>query len=643
MKKLICLLAAAALLVCCALPAFAEASGVSRADYTITAYSVDATLHENNTVTQTERITVDFAVPSRGIYRVLPVALWVEKDTADGPQEMAYRARVRDLAVTGEGQTAGAPVETDTEDGFYSIRIGDEDTWLTGVQTYELTFTYDIGDDRVAAYDELFYFLNGGRWDAPIEDFRFSFTFEKPLTQEQKGALALYSGSYGGKGNEAGVSGAWDGNTFSGAAGRTLYPGEAVTLYARLPEGYFTGERMAPVWVFWTFAGAGALLAAYTLLRALSARRRAPVVTPECTPPDGVSSAEVGYIIDNSADDRDILSLILWFASKGYLAVEGREEDLRLVRKKGLPAGSPEYQTVFFDALFPAGRTVCQLHSLEPAFYEALQKAKLSLSAHFTGERALYRPGSAGRALALGAGCAVLWGAAGLSCGAFITGASVGLGLLSGVLLLLFGLLLYAAAERWQFSGRGARIGWGTGVGLCAAASAGLAYGAALYALTPLWAVLGSYLLALLACLAAPRIAQPTEYRLEMAGRLLGLRKFIEESELPRIRVLAAENPEYFYDVLPYASVFGLEEEWAGRFDGMAVPPPVWYGCSDMTVWNVIWFSHMMHHSVDHSMTQLQQTVAQQSGGSSGGGGSFGGSGGGFSGGGFGGGGGGRW
>lgn len=194
--------------------------------------------------------------------------------------------------------------------------------------------------------------------------------------------------------------------------------------------------------------------------------------------------------------------------------------------------------------------------------------------------------------------------------------------------------------NRWQFSGRGARIGWGTGVGLCAAASAGLAYGAALYALTPLWAVLGSYLLALLACLAAPRIAQPTEYRLEMAGRLLGLRKFIEESELPRIRVLAAENPEYFYDVLPYASVFGLEEEWAGRFDGMAVPPPVWYGCSDMTVWNVIWFSHMMHHSVDHSMTQLQQTVAQQSGGSSGGGGSFGGSGGGFSGGGFGGGGG---
>ena len=50
MKKLICLLAAAALLVCCALPAFAEASGVSRADYTITAYSVDATLDRKSVV-----------------------------------------------------------------------------------------------------------------------------------------------------------------------------------------------------------------------------------------------------------------------------------------------------------------------------------------------------------------------------------------------------------------------------------------------------------------------------------------------------------------------------------------------------------------------------------------------------------------
>lgn len=108
---------------------------------------------------------------------------------------------------------------------------------------------------------------------------------------------------------------------------------------------------MAPVWVFWAFAGAGALLAAYTLLRALSARRRAPVVTPECTPPDGVSSAEVGYIIDNSADDRDILSLILWFASKGYLAVEGWEEDLRLVRKKACPRAArstrPSFLTRF--------------------------------------------------------------------------------------------------------------------------------------------------------------------------------------------------------------------------------------------------------------------------------------------------------
>ena len=220
----------------------------------------------------------------------------------------------------------------------------------------------------------------------------------------------------------------------------------------------------------------------------------------------------------------------------------------------------------------------------------------------------------------------------------------LGLGSRGYFLLLLFGLLLYAAAERWQFSGAG-RASAGEPAWACAPPRRrGLAYGAALYALTPLWAVLGSDPLALLALL-LPRRASPspqsTAWKWPAAcwacGNSLRNPSCRASVRWPR------KTPNIFTTSFPDASVFRLEEEWAGRFDGMAVPPPVWYGCGDMTVWNVISFSHMMHHGVDHSMTQLQQTVAEQSGGSSGGGGSFGGSGGGFSGGGFGGGGGGRW
>lgn len=96
MKKLICLLAAErALLVMLRsathLPSFRFPARIMPLPHT--AWTPSCT--KLNTVTQTGRITVDFAAkyPPGVLPRVLPVALWVEKDTADGPGEMAYRAR----------------------------------------------------------------------------------------------------------------------------------------------------------------------------------------------------------------------------------------------------------------------------------------------------------------------------------------------------------------------------------------------------------------------------------------------------------------------------------------------------------------------------------------------------------------------
>ena len=52
MKKLFCTLAAVLVFVLCAVPCFADSG------YTITNYAVNATLNADNTVTQTETITV---------------------------------------------------------------------------------------------------------------------------------------------------------------------------------------------------------------------------------------------------------------------------------------------------------------------------------------------------------------------------------------------------------------------------------------------------------------------------------------------------------------------------------------------------------------------------------------------------------
>ena len=138
-----------------------------------------------------------------------------------------------------------------------------------------------------------------------------------------------------------------------------------------------------------------------------------------------------------------------------------------------------------------------------------------------------------------------------------------------------------------------------------------------------------------------------TDKCVDWMGRLLGLKEFIETAELDRLKAMAEENPEWFYNVLPYTYVFGLSDVFAKRLETLAIPAPQWYVSSspDYRTWNYYMFSRQMSKSMQHvtsTLTKVDPGSASGGSGSSGGysGGS---SSGGFSGGGFGGGGGGSW
>ena len=121
----------------------------------------------------------------------------------------------------------------------------------------------------------------------------------------------------------------------------------------------------------------------------------------------------------------------------------------------------------------------------------------------------------------------------------------------------------------------------------------------------------------------------------------MGFKDFIQKAEVDQLEKLSAENPSYFYDVIPYAMVFGLAKTWAKKFTNIQIPQPDWYVANDYTFWNTMYFYSMMNHGiqtpVDNAVRSYNAAQAAQQAGS--GSGSFGG----FSGGGAGGGGGGAW
>ena len=134
------------------------------------------------------------------------------------------------------------------------------------------------------------------------------------------------------------------------------------------------------------------------------------------------------------------------------------------------------------------------------------------------------------------------------------------------------------------------------------------------------------------------RFSVNTDYRVQMMGRLLGFREFIQTAEKPRLEQLQADDPQYFYRILPYAMVFGLSGKWANLFRDVEMERPSWYNSvRPLTGYD---FTRSMTNSLYTASNSAITTISHSSS-SSGGGGSF--SGGGFSGGGGGGGGGGSW
>jgi uncharacterized membrane protein YgcG len=133
---------------------------------------------------------------------------------------------------------------------------------------------------------------------------------------------------------------------------------------------------------------------------------------------------------------------------------------------------------------------------------------------------------------------------------------------------------------------------------------------------------------------------QRSDYGRRVLEQVLGLREFIATAEMEELKRMIDSDPEYYYHILSFAIVLGLERKWAKKFASLAIEPPSWY-VGPNTVWNAMVVSSMLNRCNSSLVTAVATAPSSGSPGSRFGGSSFGG--GGFSGGGFGGGGGGAW
>lgn len=603
--------------------------------YNTNEYNVTMDVSEDNSFWMKEEIKVSYTEPRHGLYRYIPLSGTAYSQVDGKVVEQKYKMKVDSVSVE------GYEYQVYEENGNVVIQIGSPDSLVEGNQTYVISYRVRLYDDGIAGYDSFYYNAVPNDWGTSIAASTITINMPKEIDPLKAEFLA---GPYGSTDSGA-VKWSTSGNLITGATIRPLQLGEGVTFRTVLPEGYFTGEMNTNWALLIMLLLCVAAPAISALLWFAFGRDPKVVQTVEFYPPEEISPAEVGYIVDGIVDEKDLVSLVIYFAEKGYLTIEEIDKGkFVLIKKKEMDDEAKIYESTFFEGLFKLRDSVT-LTELQGDFFDSFQASSVQLKAHFTKSREsrIFTQNSIG-ARALGmllmlvpiAGMAIL--------GPIYSMLDPQTAIISiPILFLIFtGYSIVIAAHDKHDAN--SRVKYKTKVilgGILAVLGVLVFTGYSILFLDFAYGVF-AVIASAISFIFTIRMKQRTKRSAELLGKILGFKEFIRTAELEKIKKLSEEDPAYFYNVLPYAYVLGLNEKWAKNFEGLAVEPPAWYGGGyNNTLFNTWIFMNMFNGFTNTMASTIVPPQASAGSGGLGSGGFSGG--GGFGGGGFGGGGGGSW
>ena len=539
--------------------------------WTIQRFGSDITVQKDSSLHIVEAIDVDFGSQQHhGIFRNIPVRYrW------DDTHLRVYRLEVRSVT-----DAAEKPVRFSISDAGADkvIKIGDANRLVTGPQTYRITYDVFGAMNAFTDHDEVFWNVNGGAWDVRA--------LAVTATVHVASGLGRATCFQGRTGSQEACRSSTTTTRADFSSTRPFAPTEQLTIVTAIAKG--TVAEPTPiietdssnVLAYVAPQPAALALAAFVLFAGLAllfwrwysvgrdARERATIV-PEYEPPDKLRPAQLGVVLDESADTKDVTATIVDLAVRGYLTITEAptqglfaKKDWTLRETGKVVADLQPYEAIVYQGLFQDHPSEVKISELRTHFVGSLRKAESELYAEvarqrwFTTRPDRVRQGYAGLAvLVILAGGGLAW----------LLGRTMGAGLV-GFAVIVVGFVALGVA-RWM--------------------PAKTAAGA------------------------------------ELLRRTLGFRQYMEVAEKDRQRFAEREN--IFSAYLPYAIVFGCVERWARAFKDIDLSAQTnsWY------VGNAPFNALVLSSSLQGFSSNLGSAISSTPGSSGGSGFSGGGSGGG--------------
>jgi uncharacterized membrane protein YgcG len=502
--------------------AIALATPASARQLKIQKFSAEIFVQPDSTINVTETIEANFVGAWHGLYRTIPIEYVT-------PQGFNYSLFVKlDGATDDNGHTL--KVESSRERHYLKLKIYVDDA-TDAVRTIVLHYRVTNALKYFEDHDELYWNVTGDEWDVPIEDAGAQILLPPHAT----GIRATeFTGSVGSRAQNADV--VTSDNSVNVSMQRPLGFHEGLTVVVGWDKGFVTppttGDLISqflqsnwplffpiPVFLFmfWLW---------YT-------RGRDPRVGPvavQYAPPDGMTPAEAGTLVDDSADMRDITASIVDLAVRGYLTIEEKESQhlMGLISNKEYVfhmkkqasewKGLKPHELLLLAGLFSNGTAQSMpLSTLQNEFYRKLPGIKDAIFDELM-ERSYFqhRPD-------------------------YVRGGYVAGGVMVGALLFVAGGAL------------------SKNMGM---------------AVTPFFvaAIVSAAIIAGFGWFMPARTAEGAK---AVAG-VLGFEDFLTHVEADHMDRIA-QTPETFEKFLPFAMALGVEKKWSGAFKNIYSQPPSWY------------------------------------------------------------------
>ena len=260
----------------------------------------------------------------------------------------------------------------------YHITYGNSFQTVNEVEVYEFSYLVKVHPIVNEDYSYVYHELLHAQFDGFIQNLSFTLNLPKEVDDEQ---ISIQIGRYQSQTKDQSIPFTSTGTTITGSY-ENLYGNAYVGVLLKVEEDYlemFDYQMVNYISVIVSMMIS--FLAVWMLRRKGNKQKIEPKIGFEII--NELNSAEFGYVLRGYCNQRDVVSLILGWAQKGYITIEYKEDAVIFHKCRNISSFNNAYEKELFKEMFATGNDV-RMKMLQTMFGIKIKDSQKQLKRSFS-------------------------------------------------------------------------------------------------------------------------------------------------------------------------------------------------------------------------------------------------------------------